>query len=379
MKALRLHAETVQPSGGARSDSASRSFKNPSVCLEEVSLPSPRGEEVLLRVAYCGICGSDFHLAEKSSRDGAIVYPGLVELPVTMGHEFSALVAGYGPKVTAASKKKFPLGSPVTAEEMLWCGKCKACKAGHVNHCEHLEELGFTRDGAHAEYVCVPQKYLWSLKPIAKKFSLEETLKIGALVEPYAVAYRALFHGAHGAPWPKGLRVLVIGAGPIGLACVDLAKHAGAKRVVSVDIDAERRRFAPCCGANLALSPEELAHCAETFDWIVDAAGATKLASETAKRNLAVGGSVCLLARTDEEGSLNSEFLITRNARIFGSQGHSGESTFPTVIRLMAEGKTRARKMIQKIVGIEDALIRLQRQQKCAGKILMQPHQRISP
>jgi threonine dehydrogenase-like Zn-dependent dehydrogenase len=106
----------------------------------------------------------------------------------------------------------------------------------------------------------------------------------------------------------------------------------------------------------------------------VDAAGAPSLCATLLESKAAVGGTMALLARTEETAPLSSEHLITKNFRIVGSQGHSGESAFPRVIALMGAGRLQAGKLIKEVVSLEEALTRLERQKKCEGKILVQPN-----
>jgi scyllo-inosose 3-dehydrogenase len=258
MKALRLHAERIdnRNTGKTRSHNASATWKNPRLSLENLPTPTPMGDDLLIKVAYCGLCGSDYHLAETGK--GPLSYPGLASLPVTIGHEFSGTVEGFGPAVSETRKAALPLGSAVTAEEMLWCGECDACRSGHLNHCEHLEEVGFTRDGGHAQYLTVSSRVAWSLEPLRKPLGDRQALQFGALVEPYAVSYRALFQGAHGGRWAPGLRVLVVGCGPIGAAALDLARLGGALRVDVLEPDQDRRALAEQLGADFAAPPPRL-------------------------------------------------------------------------------------------------------------------------
>jgi threonine dehydrogenase-like Zn-dependent dehydrogenase len=371
MKALRLHADPVNHAG-QRSANASQDFRNPRIELEETLVPRPRANELLLKVSYCGLCGSDFHLAEANA-DQRLAYPGLASIPVTIGHEFSGEVVAIGPGSSSHVASSFPIGSLVTAEEMQWCGECATCRAGHVNHCEQLEELGFTRDGAHAEYVVVPAKYCWSLAGLERKFGRDQALQLGALVEPYAVSYRALFQGAHAGKWLPGARVLVLGCGPIGLAVADLARAAGAVEVQAIENLPERRKFAHTFGVSQVVAAADADKITGPFDWIVDAAGATRLAAEIAAKKLNVGGTLSLLARTDEPAPLRPEDWITKNARIVGSQGHSGESTFRYVLDLMAAGKLSAALLVRETIGLPEAAERLRWQKKSAGKILVKP------
>lgn len=377
MKAIRLSA---QPEKRTRSNRASATWKHPLVSLEQLAKPEPGPRDLLLKTAYCGICGSDFHLSEPGP-DSAILYPGLLELPVTLGHEFSALVAGYGSAITDEEKKLFPLNSPLTAEEMLWCGECATCRTGNVNHCENLEELGFTRDGAQAEFLSVGIQYCWSLGTIEKSLGRDNALRAGALVEPYAVAYRALFQGAQRAEWNPEKTLLIYGAGPIGLACLDTAIAAGVGKAVIVEPVAERRTLAKKMGAHACFSGQEnnlgekiLSATQKSIDWIIDAAGTTNEVISIAEKVLAVGGSICLLARAEGRGSLDAEFLITKNARIFGSQGHSGEATFGQVIKLMAENKIHPLSLLDKVVDFQEATQRLNQHARSPGKLLLKPH-----
>jgi threonine dehydrogenase-like Zn-dependent dehydrogenase len=376
MKALRLSATPIADQNLTRSKEACKSWKNPKVTLEETPSPTPGPGELLLQVEYCGLCGSDYHLAESRAGDSSLFYPGLVELPVTIGHEFSGKVVAHGPQMSMAAKKNFPIGAIVTAEEMLWCGECGACRSGQLNHCENLEELGFTRNGAHAEFVSVHSKYCWSLEPLVKKFGEKNALRIGALVEPYSVSYRALFQGAHGGKWLPGDTLLIFGAGPIGLAALDLALTAGAAAVHVVEQLEERQKFAKELGAEKVFSPEDLAKL-DRYDWIIDAAG-TNLATQVAATKLNVGGSLCFLARSKEPCLIQPENLITNNSKFFGSQGHSGESAFPRVITLMAADKLRPLQLILEEIDLEAAEKRLRSQEKIAGKILVRPGRKNS-
>ncbi|NUM88343.1 MAG: zinc-binding dehydrogenase [Bdellovibrionales bacterium] len=269
--------------------------------------------------------------------------------------------------------RKFPLGALVTAEEMQWCGRCDQCRFGQPNHCEALEEIGFTRDGSHAELIAVDARYLWPLAPLESRFGADAALRMGAMVEPYAVSYRALFQGAPGNRWAPGSRVVILGAGPIGLAALDLARAAGAASIAVVEPREDRRHLAMRFGAGAAREkPDDLPTSLE-FDWVIDAAGAGHAAMEIAARHLSVGGSVCFLARTDAPAAVWPEMLITKNARVFGSQGHSGEGAFRRVIDMMAEGLLHPLEMLEGVCSLPEAGGRLSRQHRGAGKILVRP------
>ena len=149
----------------------SKVWRNPVVKMVDKKRPTIKSNEVLIKVKRCGICGSDVHM-NQSYDDGYIYYPGLTAFPVTLGHEFSGEIVESGANAfNKRTGKPYEKGEPVTVEEMVWCGECKPCCDGFPNHCERLQEIGFSIDGAFAEYITVPSKLCWSLKKLEKKWS----------------------------------------------------------------------------------------------------------------------------------------------------------------------------------------------------------------
>lgn len=125
----------------------SKIWRYPELKIEETKKPKPDSKDLLIRVKACGVCGSDVHFYE-TDKEGYMLYPGLTRFPCTIGHEFSGIVEKVGDKV-----EDFKVGDMVTSEEMIWCGACTPCRSGLPNHCRNLEEIGFTIDGAMAEYI----------------------------------------------------------------------------------------------------------------------------------------------------------------------------------------------------------------------------------
>jgi len=131
----------------------SQVWRNPIVRVVEKEKPQIKSNEVLIKLKRCGICGSDVHMAQ-TYEDGYIYYPGLTAFPVTLGHEFAGEVIEVGSQAfNKRTGKLYEKGEPVTVEEMVWCGECKPCCDGYPNHCERLQEIGFSIDGAYAEYI----------------------------------------------------------------------------------------------------------------------------------------------------------------------------------------------------------------------------------
>ncbi|MEM1559103.1 MAG: scyllo-inosose 3-dehydrogenase [Candidatus Bathyarchaeia archaeon] len=362
-------------------------WRNPRLRLEERDIPKPRGREVLIRVKAVGICGSDIHMVESDS-EGYMLYPGLTRLPVVLGHEFSGIVEEVGGGVRSVKP-----GDMVTSEEMLWCGECLICRSIDVNHCTRLNdpgdlefgELGFTHDGAMAEYVVVHEKYLWSINSLLDRYRSEDRVfEAGSLVEPASVAYRAIFNRAGG--FDPGSYVAVWGAGPIGLSAIALAKTAGASRVIAFEVSSIRIELARSMGADYVFNPIELERMGVqpwekiievTDGWGVDlhveASGVPELLTQM-ERSLAIGGKIAWIGRAPRSVSMYPEIFQVRRGQIYGSQGHSGWGIFRNVIRLMSSGSIDTTKMITSRFRLSEIFKAFERaRQRVDGKITLKP------
>jgi len=369
VKALRLEADwEPRPSVLASLDPADAAahvarrgnqvWRHPRITLTSVPDPSPARDEVVIRVRACGICGSDLHFVETDS-DGYMLYPGLVRAPVVTGHEFAGVVEAVGPDV-----RDFAPGDAVCAEEIAWCGDCLACRAGRPNNCTRIEELGFSFDGAHAEFVVARARYCWSLAPLLEAGVPEDRVfALGATVEPTGVAYVALF--VSGGGFMPGSSVGVVGAGPIGLATIALARAAGAGRILVFEVIASRRELAAAMGADavidpLPLGPDGIATAARSFssgrgiDMWVEASGAAGVVEMLAE-SVAPAGRIVLVGRGPHRIDLDPELLVVRGAGMQGSIGHSGSGTFGHVIELMASGRLDMTRMVSRTVDLEGA------------------------
>ena len=302
--------------------------------------PKPGPYDVLVKVMACGVCGSDMHFYE-TDKDGYILYPGLTKFPTILGHEFSGKVVEVGKNVTNVK-----VGDMVTVEEMQWCGRCTPCRNGFPNQCENLEEIGFTIPGAFANFIAVDSKYCWKIDAIAERFGSEEkAFEVGALTEPTTVSYNGMFERAGG--FRPGQYVSVFGAGPIGLAATGLARAAGAGKIVVFEVSAQRRELAKKVGADLALDPREVkpseamleVSLGEGIDFHVEAAGAPGLTVPEMEKAMAVGAKIVQIGRAAQRVPIYLESFQVRAAQAFGAQGHSGNATFPNVIRLVASGR----------------------------------------
>jgi len=192
--------------------------------LEEVARPVPGPGDLLVRVAACGICGSDRHMFRGE-------YP--TALPVTLGHEFCGTVEAVGAGVTRLAP-----GTLITGDPNIACGHCVHCRAGRPNLCDSLTAIGVFRDGGFADYVIVPQGQAIELPAALSPLH-------GAFSEPLACC----LHGLDVARIRPGDTVAVLGGGVIGLIMVQLARLAGATRVVLSTRQRPRRALAEELGA----------------------------------------------------------------------------------------------------------------------------------
>ncbi len=191
---------------------------------EQVPDPTPGAGEVLVRVAYCGVCGSDIP---------RIFHKGTYRFPLICGHEFAGMVERCGEDVHG-----FASGDRVAVFPLIWCGRCSACEKGRYVQCEAYDYLGSRRDGAFAEYVVAPAR---NLLRVPDGVSLQEA----AMTEPASVALHALRRAGGCEP---GETVAIFGAGPIGLMVAQWARVMGASQIVLFDVVDEKIALAQQMG-----------------------------------------------------------------------------------------------------------------------------------
>jgi threonine dehydrogenase-like Zn-dependent dehydrogenase len=338
----------------------SQVWRNPEVKVVEKEIPKIKPNEVLIKVKRCGICGSDVHMAQ-SDENGYIFYPGLTAFPVTLGHEFSGEIVKVGERaISKRTGKNFDIGEPVTAEEMVWCGECKPCCDGYPNHCERLQEIGFSIDGAYAEYITVPAKLCWSLKKLEKKY--DDIFKLGSLVEPSSVAYNAVIERGGGIR--PGENVVILGGGPIGIAATKILKSAGAAVCIVSEPEDSRAKLAIKMGADYIVNPLK-ENFVERIKELTDGEGAKIYLEATGLPHIVtddiqnaiweckgINSTVVIVARAEQRMPVCGEYFQVKRARIIGAQGHSGHGTFPNVISLMASGLCDMSPMITKEISI---------------------------
>jgi L-iditol 2-dehydrogenase len=307
--------------------------------LVELPAPSPAPDEVLIRVAACGICGSDVHGYDGSS--------GRRIPPIVMGHEAAGVIAAVGSTVT-----NFAPGDRVTFDSTVYCGECPNCRRGNVNLCDRRQVLGvscgdYRRAGAFAEFVSVPARILYRLPD---SFPFSEA----AMLEAVAVA----IHGVNLAQLAPNSSALVIGAGTIGILTLQALRAAGCSKVFVTDVDVQRLELAGKLGATeTLLSDDSLLKkildrtSNEGVDLAVECVGRneTIAASIEAVRK---GGTVVLVGNIAPDVNLPLQKVVTRQIRLQGSCASAGE--YPQAIEWMASGKIQVKPLITAIAPLEE-------------------------
>jgi L-iditol 2-dehydrogenase len=307
--------------------------------LRDLPQPTPAPGDLLIRVAACGICGSDVHGYDGSS--------GRRIPPIVMGHEAAGVIAAVGDAVT-----RFLPGDRVTFDSTVFCGECPFCLRGDINLCDRREVLGvscgeYRRAGAFAEFVTVPERIAHRLPP---SLSFAEA----AMLEPTAVA----LHAVAVSEVPKGATALVLGAGMIGLLTLQAARAAGCSRVFIADVDATRLDLARQLGATdvLHLSGADLTRAilAQTgggVDVVYEAVGRQETI-DTAIASVRKGGTVTLIGNIAPQVTISLQVVVSRQLRLQGTAASSGE--YPQAIDLIANGVIQVKPLITAVAPLED-------------------------
>ena len=322
----------------------------------DVPEPEPAGDEVLVAVEACAICGSDVH-----GMDGST---GRRIPPVIMGHEAAGTVLRSGPLA-----KRFAPGDRVAMDSTIPCGTCPPCCRGEINLCDRIRILGvscgeYRQNGAFAEMVAVPECILY---PIPDGVPATQA----ALAEPLAVALHAIAR----LPFRPGAEhtAVVFGAGMIGLILVQALKAGGCGRILAVEPVPEKRSRALACGADQALDPGEDALAGIQADCSFEAVGFGN-ATASAAVVLRKGGFSVLVGNLSENVPFPLQTVVTRQLSVLGSCASSGE--YPEALRLIADGSIDVRRFISVVAPLSEGAVWFRRLHEGASglmKVVLHP------
>lgn len=274
--------------------------------LRRVPVPEPGPGEVLIKVHKTAICGTDVHIYDWTPWSAEHVKP-----PMVIGHEYVGEIAALGAGVTGLT-----VGMRVSGEGHITCGHCRNCHTGNIQWCKNTMSVGVDRDGAFAEYVCIPEKNVIIIDP--------------KLDEDVVAFFDAFGNATHTALMFNlvGEDVLITGAGPIGVIACGICKYAGARRVVITDMNEYRLDLARKMGADAAVNvaKEDLQEVmkqqglVEGFDVGLEMSGSGAAFKQllSVMRN---GGKVSLLGLGNGPISLDMNLIIGKGLTLQGIYG----------------------------------------------------------
>ena len=314
--------------------------------IEKVPIPVLGESQVLIRVGYASICGTDQHILKGE------MHPR-TKLPFTPGHEFSGRVEETGKLV-----KNWKKGDHVAVDPIMWCGQCRACKIGHYPACTCLKLLGVDMDGGFAEYVAADETMLYK---VPQSISDRDS----ALVEVYSIG----FHACRRAGVQKNDSVAIYGAGKIGQVILQAVRTITNGPVFIVDILENRLKIAKDNYQNVtainAIIDDPLKVIQELsegngVDVAFEAVGhAVQIANRlnpvhSCIKSIRGAGTVCVLGLSNEMSPVLMKDLIWREAKIVASRVNHGE--YPQVIDHLGAGHLKPETLISAELDISEAM-----------------------
>ena len=305
------------------------------LAIEDIADPTPESGQLVVQVAYCGICGTDLH----ATREG----PAMLPCNSVLGHEFVGEVVARG----SGLQSDWQQGDRVCALPFISCGRCAACLSGNAFECSELACIGVNAPGGFAEYVATSE---------CNTLKLPDSLSTidAALIEPLAVG----LHAVRASGLRAGQRVLITGAGPIGLAVALWARFMGARDVVVSEPALERRTLAHAMGATAVITPgddlgEQFADIAggppEVLFECVGAPGLIQHCIDIApRRATVVPVGVC-----EQPDTILPFPALIKELAIRFAIAYS-RADYETVIAMMSQGRIDASPMVTGVVSLED-------------------------
>jgi 2-desacetyl-2-hydroxyethyl bacteriochlorophyllide A dehydrogenase len=306
------------------------------VSIQNIDAPIPKEGEALLKVLYGGICGSDL-----GSYRGTFAYFSYPRIP---GHELSAEIIEVGPNEYGLEK-----GMVVTCNPYFNCGKCYSCQRGLVNACTTNQTMGVQREGGFSEYITMPLERIIDGKGLDAK-----TL---VLIEPFCIGY----HGVKRAQVGPSDKVLIVGAGTIGVLAAIAAKSLGAEVYIS-DIAAEKLEYAKQFGVDGILINASAEHLEQQvmeitggngFDVAIECVGLPST-FQNCIDSVAFGGRVVLVGVGKKNLDFNFTTIQKKELNIFGSR-NALTSDFKELIDIVKAGKIDIAKVVTNVYPFDNA------------------------
>lgn len=312
--------------------------------IKEVPVRELEPDEILCRVTYCGICGTDLAIYTGETN---FVRDGLIKYPVRIGHEWTGVVDRIGSAVT-----KFKPGDRVVSDNGVTCRKCPACRRGDLAHCENIKSVGTINcwDGGFAEYIIMPEIHLFHLPD-----NIDD--RNAATIEPLTVSYAGITKRKI---TPETI-VAVIGTGPIALGIVALAKTMGAGRIIAVGRTDSKLQRCLDAGATDIVNNTRVDAGEEVYritnghgaDFVLETSGATPTVQQAIDMAAEYGTLSMVGFYETEINGLIFNRMVTKRLNIIGVMGEFG--LVPRIIDYMEKTGLNLESMITREIPFSEA------------------------
>lgn len=300
-----------------------KAVAGPGLELRDVPAPVPGIDDVLIKIVKTSICGTDVHIDTWDAWAAKTIRP-----PMVIGHEFVGRVHAVGSNV-----RGFAAGDVVTGEGHLVCGHCRNCLAGRRHLCKETRGVGVNRDGAFAEFLCIPASNVWHADPAIPLDVLSCFDPLGNAVHT-TLSFDLL-----------GEDVLITGAGPIGCMAAAVARHAGARHVVVTDINPYRLELARRLGATLTVdvrneslpAVEKRLGMKEGFDVGLEMSGSAAALNEMISV-MFHGGKIALLGIIPDRSAVDWSAIIFNGLTLKGIYGREMYETWYKMTAMLQSG-----------------------------------------
>lgn len=288
--------------------------------LVDYSLRKIEPQELLVKVEYCGICGTDFHIVQGKAPS---------KPPVILGHEYSGRIVEKD-----KSTNGFNIDDLVVINPNIHCGYCDYCKEGKVNHCKNLKALGVTQNGGFSQYSIVPASQVYRLPD---DFSLQSA----AFAEPLSCC----IHGIKKASIKLGDKIAILGGGPIGLLMLQLTQLVGASEILIIEPSHQKRKLATVIGADYVLDSRDSNLIEKVLDLtcggvdvVIECVGKSD-AAWTSLQIVKEGGTVLLFGLAEQSSTISLKLQSFFHREISIRSSLLNPFTFQTAVDLLVSGK----------------------------------------
>ena len=308
--------------------------------IEKTITTELKDDEVLVKVLTASFCGTDYHIYTYDNWA-----KNRLQLPLTVGHEFSGIVEKIGSKVT-----KVKVGDSVSAETHIICNECEFCLRGEGHICENTKIIGVDTDGCFTNYLKMPAANCFINNPDINPLHL-------SIQEPLGNAVHTMAHFDI-----KDKDVVILGCGPIGLMAVDVSRAFGAKKIIAIETKAYRRSLAKELGADVVINPleedvieEVLKHTNRKGADVIGEFSGSRDAIQKAFKYIKAGGGFSMLGLPSQNIEVDfSKDVIYKGLSIYGVTGRRIYNTWYQVKDLLDNNKLHLDKIITHVMPMRD-------------------------